>query len=424
MVLTGRMSAEDWKQDDDFVPLTYEKVVGLNNLLSISWLTRGLELAAPVARILTLSGVGTGFLVANDILLTCNHVLPDERTIAQASAQFNYEIDWSGAAEPTTTATLDVSHFRTNEALDYTLVRVNDSPGQLYGFVDLTVRAEPAVNDFVTVIQQPEGGYKQICLTDNKVSSVFGNVVQYSTDTEPGSSGSPVFNQNWQLVALHHAGGGLAGPDGTKFFTNEGIRITEIVRDAASFLGITDTLYTLAFGNLRSALVRLVAVPGAADQLDATAVHLVRTTPRFPQALKEWIDLNGVAGESDISSAALVGLAVGGALRQWARTTGHESIPSVPAVDPAPGDDLVRIIGAYQGSNSLPADVYAGILTAIRPKMALVQPVVALEKNTGITVAARAFLRGVLVGAKAFESAATAGTRSKPRTRSHAKAKP
>jgi hypothetical protein len=30
--------------------------------------------------------------------------------------------------------------------------------------------------------------------------------VRYRTNTEGGSSGSPVFDQNWQLVALHHAG--------------------------------------------------------------------------------------------------------------------------------------------------------------------------------------------------------------------------
>ena len=39
---------------------------------------------------------------------------------------------------------------------------------------------------------------------------------------DPGSSGSPVFNQKWQLVALHHA-------SSTKKEANEGIRIDVII---------------------------------------------------------------------------------------------------------------------------------------------------------------------------------------------------
>ena len=31
--------------------------------------------------------------------------------------------------------------------------------------------------------------------------------VRHNANTEPGSSGSPCFNSDWQPVALHHAGG-------------------------------------------------------------------------------------------------------------------------------------------------------------------------------------------------------------------------
>ncbi len=30
-------------------------------------------------------------------------------------------------------------------------------------------------------------------------------LIQYVSKTEPGSSGSPCFDENWNLVALHHA---------------------------------------------------------------------------------------------------------------------------------------------------------------------------------------------------------------------------
>jgi V8-like Glu-specific endopeptidase len=33
-----------------------------------------------------------------------------------------------------------------------------------------------------------------------------GTTVKYKTNTQPGSSGSPCFDINWNLVALHHSG--------------------------------------------------------------------------------------------------------------------------------------------------------------------------------------------------------------------------
>ena len=66
--------------------------------------------------------------------------------------------------------------------------------------------------------------------------------VLYQTKTEEGSSGSPCFNESWDVVALHHAGD--ASYEG--FYNpafNEGIPISTIVerlraRDATSGLTI------------------------------------------------------------------------------------------------------------------------------------------------------------------------------------------
>jgi V8-like Glu-specific endopeptidase len=56
--------------------------------------------------------------------------------------------------------------------------------------------------------------------------------LQYLTDTLPGSSGSPVFDRDWNVVALHHSGGWLAEPgssDKTTDYRNEGILIDVIM---------------------------------------------------------------------------------------------------------------------------------------------------------------------------------------------------
>ncbi|MGH2941597.1 MAG: trypsin-like peptidase domain-containing protein [Solirubrobacteraceae bacterium] len=401
VVTSSRLAAQEWREDDAFVPLTYEKVVGLNNLLRISWLSRALELAAPVARVLTPAGPGSGFLIGTDLLLTNHHVLPDVRAADGTTIEFNYQVNWAGELEPVRRYKLDGSHFHASEALDYAMVRVKESPGDLYGFVDLAKRSEPTVNDFVSIIQHPQGGMKQICFTDNKVSAVFDHLVQYSTDTEPGSSGSPVFNQRWEIVGLHHRGGGLAGPDGMKYFTNEGILISAILRDAAAFLGVSDTLYELAFGELRAELVGLVDETQPPTDVDALATELLRARPRFSAVLDDWSALNGRPGEASPLTLAIAGVAVGGALRQWARTDGHESIKAAAASDPLPSDALVALVSPFNGSETLPVDVYAAILASLRGGPS---PAAGIATGAeGLPASARAFLRGVSTGAKAFD---------------------
>jgi hypothetical protein len=55
--------------------------------------------------------------------------------------------------------------------------------------------------------------------------------VRYRVNTEPGSSGSPCFDRNWDIVALHHAG---AYKDDAKDRFNQGIPIGRIVADLRS----------------------------------------------------------------------------------------------------------------------------------------------------------------------------------------------
>ena len=56
--------------------------------------------------------------------------------------------------------------------------------------------------------------------------------MQYVTSTLNGSSGSPVFNDGWEVVALHHAGGNIPEPTThRRYFRNEGILAQKILFD-------------------------------------------------------------------------------------------------------------------------------------------------------------------------------------------------
>jgi hypothetical protein len=209
-----------------------EVIIGEDNLLPFDFLRTGDRLGRAVVKVVRGDGsAGTGFLVAPGVLLTNHHVLPDAATAAAATATANYE------AHPPTDPAGRVSVvplrpaelFVTDPELDFTFCAVR---GLDYLGVIPPDRNGLGVlpNESVNIIQHPRGGMKRVALHDNRVEQADRVVIRYACDTEPGSSGSPVFNNEWRLVALHHAsveveGGGAGAPPR---YLNEGIRLSAI----------------------------------------------------------------------------------------------------------------------------------------------------------------------------------------------------
>jgi hypothetical protein len=116
---------------------------------------------------------------------------------------------------------------------DWTAVAVKGDTSQ-WGYIELT-DATVRATEYVNIIQHPGGMPKQIALYHNVVAYADHRRIQYLTDTMPGSSGSPVFDSAWRLVALHHSGGWLTEPTtGKVFFRNEGIHVRAVVQGLES----------------------------------------------------------------------------------------------------------------------------------------------------------------------------------------------
>src|SRR6266702_8537092 len=121
--------------------------------------------------------------------------------------------------------------FLARKDLDYAIVELDRHPGKEWGYLRLA-NSSPEVGSRVNIIQHPAAQPKQISIQNNFVEYVGGSVIQYVTSTLPGSSGSPVFDDNWRVVSLHHAGGMLPEPTTQRrYFRNEGIRSTSIFND-------------------------------------------------------------------------------------------------------------------------------------------------------------------------------------------------
>jgi len=194
-----------------------EKIMGKQStLLPISFLEIGLQRARSVARVqLQNGGLGSGFLTVENIFVTNHHVLDTAEQAAAATLQFNYQQTPVGLdLEPVAFGLKPSAGFVTSKTDDWTLVRVDGNANSEWGAINIDP-IDVSQAQRVNIIQHPSGGPKQIALYHNVVAFADDRRVQYLTDTLPGSSGSPVFDDHWRLVALHHSGGWIVQP-GTK----------------------------------------------------------------------------------------------------------------------------------------------------------------------------------------------------------------
>lgn len=210
---------------------TREKIIGENTLRDVFVLELALDAARAVVRVRTPDKLGTGFMASPQLMITNHHVVPDRGTAVASSYTFNYQVDRAYRAVPTQAVSALVGGiFYTNEQLDLTVLELETSPAV---FQPLAMRPRRARRDQrVTIIQHPGGHYKKISMQNNFVAYADDEIVQYTTSTEPGSSGAPVFDQEFEVIAVHHAGGLLAVPGSTeRYLRNEGISTIAILKD-------------------------------------------------------------------------------------------------------------------------------------------------------------------------------------------------
>jgi hypothetical protein len=163
------------------------------------------DIAKAVVRIHVVGSRGTGFFahfeeLGLDGLLTNNHVLVqryfdgDEFRI--------YTNDQPGALnEMTYQVKRGQFAVTAPDDLDFTFIGMTRRQiGREVKFLD--VRREFGVGDYVRIVGHPRG--RGVALGDaQKIVGMEGSNVTYLTDTEPGSSGSPVLNQDFKAIALN-----------------------------------------------------------------------------------------------------------------------------------------------------------------------------------------------------------------------------
>jgi endonuclease G len=336
-----------------------ERILKGNDLSDISYLEQGLAAGRPVCRIVlrrngSLVGYGTGFLVAPGVLMTNEHVFEDASSVRESIAQFRYERDVHGLEVASADFGLRLAPAPIiSKELDFAIVQVE--PRSLRGealeqFAWLRLDPTPGkafVGEYLTIIQHPKGERKQICVRENKLLKYADKdpYVWYETDTVSGSSGSPVFNNSWDVVALHHSSvpetkrvGGKdvwltrdgkvwsadMGEDEIAWKANEGIRVSRIVEH----LSAKHATHPLARAVLTAKDARASRIDGGAGSVIDAGEIQVRSDGAGNMRVLIPIDIK--VGAQGLPVAATIAAA--------------PAVPAAPFVDPQAPLALEKVV--------------------------------------------------------------------------------
>lgn len=212
---------------------------------SVAFLNEGSDIRRCVAQVdvdtefSTLEG--TGFLISPRLFLTNQHVIMEREYAEATTVTFDYELDRNRNRLVPTVYRLDPATFEYYSPeldLDFALIALGEKvsgPSDVsdFGYVPISNtpnRHQKGMN--ANIIQHPGGALKKIAVRNNIITNRTDKYLLYKTDTLKGSSGAPVFNDDWDLVAVHHYGApsGEIDEDGNVLprEINEGIRISAI----------------------------------------------------------------------------------------------------------------------------------------------------------------------------------------------------
>lgn len=202
---------------------------GQDERVSFNFVERALETAKSVARFKVpriFDGqyryegddmFGTGWLIAPGVLITNHHVIAArERSESPANPE-----DFQQQAEG---VTVWFDYFRErgsylecqgaellwkNRDLDYAIIRLKEAEKVDNRKPLPIIEQSPKLQrgDRLNIVQHSRGGPMIYAIRNNFYVGIGAtqNFLRYLTDTEGGASGSPILNDHWKVVGLHHA---------------------------------------------------------------------------------------------------------------------------------------------------------------------------------------------------------------------------
>lgn len=226
------VSSDVWREARSTTQIVLERIIGENTLRPLYYLRRALRAADAVVRV-DVRGIprGTGFLLSQDVIMTNRHLFAKKEEIATDEIRCTQAVFFNEVPDPVGDATFHRQSevaipqsdknplVHSNKDLDFVLIRLADRAPVLS-----CLEIRPVVlkqTQRVAIIQHAGGYPKQISLQNNLVAYADDRVLQYYTSTKAGSSGSPVFDDEFAIVAIH------TGWVHNKTWSGDGLRLTD-----------------------------------------------------------------------------------------------------------------------------------------------------------------------------------------------------
>lgn len=241
-----------------------ERIIHQDDLLAYGWLKRAMTVSASVARLIVtryenghkvtfpgsaqpIQSFGTGWLIGKQYIITNHHVInarsegepnsseSDLRKQAENTiVQFDYDSENAAGVISAVESLSTWVEWNATPDLDFAILQLEEpSPRTPLLLAPQALQQAGEKNLPVNIIQYPGGNPKSLGVRNNLISSLDEWQLRYFTDTMRGSSGSPVCNDNWQVIALHKATKyihkNLNFQGKSTAWVNRGVRIDRII---------------------------------------------------------------------------------------------------------------------------------------------------------------------------------------------------
>ena len=233
-----------------------EDIVYQDDMVDFSFLAAGDNVGRAVAKLLVpkyqggapvlqsgapVRHAGTGWLIKKDLLVTNHHVVNARKTGESAASESDLllqamnavvKFDYNSVDDEGTPATVTALEAW-DENLDYAILHLAapaacDPPRLFKQAVVFSSGSYVPLN----IIQHPAGHPKRVAFRNNLLTAADATTIRYFTDTLSGSSGAPVFDDAWHVIALHRG----SVPVSNVSFQGQSVAVVNIGTQIAAIL--------------------------------------------------------------------------------------------------------------------------------------------------------------------------------------------